>query len=41
MEAIHSVLERTPPELVADVSTNGILMTGGGSLVYGLSLIHI
>ena len=35
MEAIHSVLERTPPELVADVSTNGIIMTGGGSLVYG------
>ncbi|MCI8400029.1 MAG: rod shape-determining protein MreB [Oscillibacter sp.] len=35
MEAIHSVLERTPPELVADVSTNGIVMTGGGSLVDG------
>ena len=35
MEAIHSVLERTPPELVADVSANGIIMTGGGSLVYG------
>ena len=35
IEAIHSVLERTPPELVADVSTNGIIMTGGGSLVYG------
>ena len=35
MEAIHSVLERTPPELVADVSTNGIIMTGGGSLVDG------
>ena len=35
MEAIHSVLERTPQELVADVSTNGIIMTGGGSLGYG------
>ena len=35
MEAIHSVLERTPPELVADISTNGIVMTGGGSLVWG------
>ena len=34
MEAIHSVLERTP-ELVADISTNGIVMTGGGSLVSG------
>jgi rod shape-determining protein MreB len=35
IEAIHSVLERTPPELVADISTNGIVMTGGGSLVWG------
>ena len=35
MEAIHSVLERTPPELVADISTNGIVMTGGGSMVAG------
>ena len=36
MEAIHSVLERTPPELVADISVNGIMMTGGGSLLTGL-----
>ena len=35
LESIHAVLERTPPELVADVSTNGIMMTGGGSMVYG------
>ena len=35
LEAIHAVLERTPPELVADISTNGIVMTGGGSLVWG------
>jgi rod shape-determining protein MreB len=35
LEAVHSVLERTPPELVADISTNGIVMTGGGSLVWG------
>ncbi len=35
LECIHSVLERTPPELVADISTNGIAMTGGGSLVWG------
>ena len=35
VEAVHSVLERTPPELVADISTNGIVMTGGGSLVSG------
>ena len=35
LEAIHAVLERTPPELVADISANGIVMTGGGSLVAG------
>ena len=35
LESIHAVLERTPPELVADVSTNGITMTGGGSLIDG------
>ncbi|MCL1819801.1 MAG: rod shape-determining protein MreB [Oscillospiraceae bacterium] len=35
VECIHGVLERTPPELVADISTNGIVMTGGGSLVWG------
>ena len=35
LEAIHSVLERTPPELVANIATNGIVMTGGGSLVWG------
>ena len=35
LEAVHAVLERTPPELVADISRNGIIMTGGGSLVDG------
>ena len=35
LEAVHNVLERTPPELVADISYNGIVMTGGGSLVDG------
>ena len=35
LEAVHGVLERTPPELVADISNNGIVMTGGGSLVDG------
>ena len=33
---IHSVLEKTPPELSSDISENGITMTGGGSLLYGL-----
>ncbi|MGI6157358.1 MAG: rod shape-determining protein [Saccharofermentanales bacterium] len=35
-EAVHSVLEQTPPELMADLSQRGIVMTGGGSLLYGL-----
>ncbi|MBR1659275.1 MAG: rod shape-determining protein, partial [Oscillospiraceae bacterium] len=36
LETIHIVLERTPPELVADISVNGIVMSGGGSLLWGL-----
>ena len=36
LETIHMVLERTPPELVADISGNGIVMSGGGSLLWGL-----
>ncbi len=36
LESIHMVLERTPPELVADISQNGIIMSGGGSLIYGI-----
>ena len=36
VDAVHSVLERTPPELIADISEKGIYMTGGGSLVDGL-----
>ena len=35
-EAAHSVLEHTPPELAADIIDRGIVMTGGGSLLYGL-----
>ena len=36
VEAVHSTLERTPPELAADISDRGIYMTGGGCLVDGL-----
>ena len=36
VEAVHSTLEKTPPELAADISDRGIYMTGGGSLVDGL-----
>ena len=35
VEAVHSVLERTPPELTGDISTNGIVMTGGGAMIWG------
>lgn len=36
VDAVHSTLERTPPELAADISDRGIYMTGGGCLVDGL-----
>ena len=36
VEAVHSVLEKTPPELSADISEKGIYMTGGGCLINGL-----
>ena len=36
IEAVCSVVERTPPELIGDILSNGIVMTGGGSLLYGL-----
>lgn len=35
-ECTHSVLEKTPPELAADIMEKGIVMTGGGSLLNGL-----
>lgn len=37
VEAIHSVLERTPPELVGDIVQNGIVLTGGGALINGFA----
>jgi rod shape-determining protein MreB len=36
VEAVHSVLEKTPPELAADIADRGIVLTGGGSLLFGL-----
>ena len=35
LETIHHVLEITPPELVADISRNGIVLTGGSSALWG------
>ncbi|MBQ4045985.1 MAG: rod shape-determining protein [Lachnospiraceae bacterium] len=37
VDAVHNVLEKTPPELSADIYDRGILMTGGGSMLYGLN----
>ncbi|MDR2892364.1 MAG: rod shape-determining protein [Deltaproteobacteria bacterium] len=39
--AIRQALEKTPPELSADIADNGILLAGGGSLLKGLAeLVH-
>ena len=39
VEAVHSVLEKTPPELAADIADRGIVITGGGGLLYGLEQV--
>ena len=36
VDAVHSVLEKTPPELAADIADRGIVLTGGGALLRGL-----
>ncbi len=36
LDAIHAVLERTPPQLVGDLDKNGIILSGGGSQIYGI-----
>jgi rod shape-determining protein MreB len=41
IDAIKITLEKTPPELAADIMDKGIVMTGGGSLLHGLdSLVN-
>jgi rod shape-determining protein MreB len=35
-ETVHQVLENTPPELAADISNTGIVITGGGALLNGI-----
>ena len=39
VEAVHSVLEKTPPELAADIVERGIILTGGGALLDGMEEI--
>lgn len=34
--AIHNMLEIAPPELVSDIAASGLVLTGGGSLIYGM-----
>ncbi|MCF6465061.1 rod shape-determining protein [Clostridium sp. Cult2] len=36
IDTVHSVFERTPPELAADIGNKGIVMTGGGALLHGM-----
>ena len=36
LDAVHLVLERTQPQLAGDLDKNGIIMSGGGSLIYGI-----
>ena len=39
LEAIKSILEKTPPELVAAIGDHGIILTGGGALISGLDRV--
>lgn len=39
VEAIKQTLEKTPPELAADVMNRGIILTGGGALIRGLDIL--
>ena len=39
VDAVHAVLERTPPELAADIYDSGIVLTGGGSLLSGMDVL--
>lgn len=39
IESLKTVLEKTPPELAADIMEKGIVLTGGGSLLYGLDKV--
>ena len=36
LDAVHHVLEQTPPELAADIYEKGIVLTGGGAMLRGL-----
>ncbi len=39
VEAVHLTLEKTPPELAADIVDRGIMLVGGGSLLNDLDVV--
>ena len=39
VDAVHNVLERTPPELAADIMDRGIVLTGGGAMLHGMDAL--
>lgn len=39
VEAVHGILEKTPPELVADIVDRGIVLAGGGALLKGMDTL--
>ena len=39
VELVHSILEKTPPELAADIVDRGIILTGGGALLHGMDTL--
>ena len=39
VQAAKSVLERTPPELSADIIDRGVILTGGGALLHGIDML--
>jgi rod shape-determining protein MreB len=39
VDMVHSVMERTPPELAADILDKGLVLTGGGALLHGLDAL--
>ncbi|MGP8163219.1 MAG: rod shape-determining protein [Acidimicrobiales bacterium] len=38
VDAIKATLDKTPPELVADIASQGLVLTGGGALLHGLDV---
>lgn len=39
VETVHGVLEKTPPELAADIVDRGIVLTGGGAMLHGMDTL--